>query len=396
MQNLASPLDSGWFDILSRLPADLDLNHLARDTKAIQRLRGITDAADLLRLGLARGPGGKTLKQTAAWAGLCGIAEITAPSLSDRLHGAVAFFSAVTTHLLAAGRPPTPAIWRGRCLRLCDASSLSERGGTGTDWRIHATFDLGSGGFSQLELTDGKGAEALHRAVCDDGGVMIADRGYAKAGEMATFRTGPGGRTRDFIVRTGWNMLRLEKPDGEPFDLPGALRQMEQNSAPDLLNAPREWALDALYGRGKGSKRLPIRLLILPVPPDKAEIARNKLRRSASKRQHQIDPNSELAAGFLMLATSLPADIPAAEICAVYRLRWQIDIDQAWRLSRIKKLVGSTCTEAFWVEHQSRPNPRGRSASDSWSTRSRHSSMASRRSASALSARLAGRLSRHS
>ena len=112
MQNLASPLDSGWFDILSRLPADLDLNHLARDTKAIQRLRGITDAADLLRLGLARGPGGKTLKQTAAWAGLCGIAEITAPSLSDRLHGAVAFFSAVTTHLLAAGRPPTPAIWR--------------------------------------------------------------------------------------------------------------------------------------------------------------------------------------------------------------------------------------------------------------------------------------------
>ncbi len=86
----------------------------------------------------------------------------------------------------------------------------------------------------------------------------------------------------------------------------------------------------------------------------------------------------------------------AKEIVRWYRLRWTIDIDQAWRLSRIKGWVGSTCTEAFWVEHQSRPNPRGRSASDSWSTRSRHSSMASRRSASALSARLAGRLSRHS
>ena len=86
----------------------------------------------------------------------------------------------------------------------------------------------------------------------------------------------------------------------------------------------------------------------------------------------------------------------ACEIVRLYRLRWRIDIDQAWRLSRIKGWVGSTCTEAFWVEHQSRPNPRGRSASDSWLTRSRHSSMASRRSASALSARLAGRLSRHS
>ena len=335
MQNLASPPDSGWLDILARLPANLDLNQLARDTKAIQRLRGITDAADLLRLGLARGPGGKSLRETAAWAGLCGIAEITAPSLSDRLHASVAFFSALTTHLLAAGRPPTPALWRGRCLHLCDASSLSQRGGTGTDWRIHATFDLASGGFSHLELTDGKGAEALHRAVCDDGGVMIADRGYAKAGEMATFRIGPSGRARDFIVRTGWNMLRLEKPDGEPFDLPGALSQMQQDPGPDPLNEPREWVLDALYGRGKRIKRLPIRLLILPVPPDKAEIARKKLRRSASKRQHQVDPNSELAAGFLMLATSLPPDIPAGEICAVYRLRWQIEL----AFKRLKSLL---------------------------------------------------------
>jgi len=39
---------------------------------------------------------------------------------------------------------------------------------------------------------------------------MIADRGYAKAGDMATFRLGSGGKPRDFIVRTGWNMLRLE------------------------------------------------------------------------------------------------------------------------------------------------------------------------------------------
>jgi len=70
MQNLASPPDSDWLDILSRLPPDLDLNRLARETLVIQRLRGISDAADLLRLAPARGPGGKTLKQTVAWAKL--------------------------------------------------------------------------------------------------------------------------------------------------------------------------------------------------------------------------------------------------------------------------------------------------------------------------------------
>jgi hypothetical protein len=334
MQNLASP-DSAWLDILSRLPSDLNLNQLARDTGAIRRFRGITDAADLLRLGLTRGPGGKTLKQTAAWACMSGVAEISAPSLADRLHQSVSFFAALTSRLLAADRPAQPSLWRGRCLHLCDGSTLSQRGSKGTDWRVHATYDLGSGRFSQLELTDGKGAEALRRAVCGDGGVLIADRGYAKAGEMATFHAGCGGQPRDFIVRTGWNMLRLEQPDGKPFDLIAALRQMAQEPGPDPLNEPREWTVQALYGRGKTIKRLPIRLIILPVPPEKAEIARKKVRRSGSKRQHKIDPCSTLAAGFMMLATSLPADVPASEICAVYRLRWQIEL----AFKRLKSLI---------------------------------------------------------
>ena len=71
------------------------------------------------------------------------------------------------------------------------------------------------------------------------------------------------------------------------------------------------------------------------MPPDKAAIARKKLRRSASKRQHRLDPNSELAAGFVMLATSLPPTIPAGEIGAVYRLRWQIEL----AFKRLKSLL---------------------------------------------------------
>jgi hypothetical protein len=43
--------------------------------------------------------------------------------------------------------------------------------------------------------------------------------------------------------------------------------------------------------------------------------------------------------------------LPASTICDLYKSRWQVDIDQAWRLSRIKRWVGSTCNEAFWVEH---------------------------------------------
>jgi hypothetical protein len=163
MHTLASPTDSGWLDILSRLPPDIDLNQLARETKAIQRLRGIADAADLLRLGMVHGPGGLTLKKTAAWAYLSGVAEISPPALSDRLHQSVAFFSAIVGRLLAARPPPAASLWHGRCLHLCDSSSIAEPGSKGTDWRIHAVYDLGRGGFSHLELTDARGAETVNR-----------------------------------------------------------------------------------------------------------------------------------------------------------------------------------------------------------------------------------------
>lgn len=329
MHTLASPTDSGWLDILSRLPSDIDLNQLARETKAIRRLRGITDAADLLRLGMVHGPGGMTLKKTAAWASMSGVAEISPPSLSDRLHRSVAFFAAITNRLLAARPPPTTSLWHGRCLQLCDSSSIAEPGSKGTDWRIHAVYDLGRGGFSHLELTDGQGAETINRGAPVAGSVMIADRGYAKAGEMAAF-LGTGDK-RDFIVRIGWNALRLETGAGAPFDLIAAMRAME--ATPD--STPDTWNVQALHGRKKKTQRLPIRLIILPLPPEMAEIARQKARRTAGKHQNKIDPRTLVAAGFMVLATSLPEAIPAAEICAVYRLRWQIEL----AFKRLKSLL---------------------------------------------------------
>lgn len=332
MYNATSPGDSDWEAILAGLPSDLDLDLLARETKAIQRVRAIPDAVTLLRLALMHGPGGRTLKQTSAWADISGVAEISAPSLSDRLHQSVSFFDALTARLLAARAPARPTPWHGRCLHLCDASSLSQPGSKGTDWRIHATYDLGRGGFSQLELTDGHGAEALSRVRPKESVVIIADRGYAKAGEMAALLEPVDGPPCDFIIRTGWAMLRLETETNEAFDLIDGLRRMEADCASDRL---QEWSLQALHGRGKQVKRLPLRLLAVALPAEQAATARQELRRKASRQQRVLDPRSELAAGFMVLVTSLPPEIPGADICAVYRLRWQIEL----AFKRLKSLL---------------------------------------------------------
>ena len=73
----------------------------------------------------------------------------------------------------------------------------------------------------------------------------------------------------------------------------------------------------------------------MPLPPDKAEINRTKLNRRASKHQDTLDPRSLLAAGFMVLVTSLPAAISADEVCAAYRLRWQIEL----AFKRMKSLL---------------------------------------------------------
>jgi hypothetical protein len=334
MLNLASPSDSNWLEVLNRLPADLDLEQLARQTKALLRCRKIAHAADLLRLGLARGPGGMSLAQTAAWADLNGIRQLSGEAINQRLHGSVAFFDAITRRMLDARAPVRPTPWLGRCLRPHDSSSLREPGSKGTDWRIHAVYDLASASFTQLELTDEKGAETLTRATPAKGAITIADRGYAHANDWAAFLDRAGTDAEDFIVRIGWNSVRLENDDGAPFNLIAILKEMELASRDNPT--PREWTGLALHGRGRRLRKLPIRLAILALPADKAEIARTKARRIASKQQTKLNPNTELAAGFLMLGTTLPGDIAAEDICAVYRLRWQIEL----AFKRLKSLIG--------------------------------------------------------
>ena len=154
MQDAASVPTDPFIELLARLPVGLDLDSLALKTKAIQRRRELVDGASLLRLALARGPGGFSLRQTAGWASLLKIAELSNPAVHYRLKQSTDFLAALVERLLAAKVAGANLRWAGRTLRLADGTSVSTPGSKGTDWRVHGVFDLGRGGFSHLELTD--------------------------------------------------------------------------------------------------------------------------------------------------------------------------------------------------------------------------------------------------
>ena len=74
-----------WPEVSARFPADFDVEATARLRGAFTRAREVKDAATLLRLALAYGGLGMSLRETCAWAEAGGIASLTDPSLLGRL-----------------------------------------------------------------------------------------------------------------------------------------------------------------------------------------------------------------------------------------------------------------------------------------------------------------------
>jgi hypothetical protein len=327
MHESASPLFEDWPRLVGRMVGKIDLDALAAETKALLRRRGVPSAEALLRLALARGPGGLSLRDTAAWAHLAGVAELTDASLNDRLHRSCEFLAAVGSAMLKSKVPGADFRWPGHVLRISDGTCVSKPGSKGTDWRVHAVYDLGAAGFSHFDVTDARGGEALHRGAAIPGEIRLADRNYSTAKGFRRFVESAGeAASADYIVRLRWSSLRLGAPEGKKFDLVAHMLSMEADKLSDDLNVLIQGAGDPM----------PARLVIVRKPEEAARAERERVEKMARNKGKRLDPRSLLAAEFIVLATSLPAEtFPAEEIRVAYRLRWQIEI----AFKRLKSLL---------------------------------------------------------
>jgi len=94
---------------------------------------------------------------------------------------------------------------------------------------------------------------------------------------------------------------------------------------------------------GAGGNAVTARLIIARKPPEATARQHRKLRRKASRKGHRTDPRTVLAAGFLMLLTSLPQTCASAEEGGrLYRLRWQVEL----AFKRLKSLGGFDTLQA--------------------------------------------------
>src|SRR5271163_2861688 len=125
MHESASTFVDNWSDLIAEILGDLDLDKLAFSTRALRRRRGVRNALALLRLALARGPGGLSLRDAAAWAHMAQVAELTDASLNDRLHQSCEFLAAVAAAMLQAKTPRAPRARAALSLLKASASAVN-------------------------------------------------------------------------------------------------------------------------------------------------------------------------------------------------------------------------------------------------------------------------------
>jgi hypothetical protein len=316
-----------WPEVSAQLPADFDLEATARSRGALTRVREIKSAETLLRLALAYGGLGMSLRETCAWAEAGGLASLSDPSLLERLCKAAPWLGDIVAALIAEQAKVPARRWAGYRLRALDGTSICQPGADRTTWRLHVGYDLATGQVDQLELTDGHGAENLQRLTYRPGDIVLADRCYARPRDLRPVIDAGA----DFIVRTGWNSLRLLHPDGEPFDLFAAL----------AAQAEQEGEVQVCVHEGITGAPLPqplmLRLIVRRKTHEQAQAEQKRLLKDAKKRGKQPDPRSLEAANYILLLTSLPAAaFPPADILALYRFRWQIEL----AFKRFKSLAG--------------------------------------------------------
>ena len=314
----SSLVSSGWREFMLPIRSIADLEATARKHGAFRRSRAVKDPETQLRLAVAYGACGMSLRETCTWAEMAGVARLSDPALLKRLKKSANWLAELVGGLIARQlkmKLQRRKRWEEYRLRAFDATTICQPGASGTTWRLHVGYDVARGQVDMLELTDDKGAESLNRFGFKPGDIGMGDRGYGKPRDFRPVLDAGA----DLIVRIGWNALCLLTPEGAPFDLFATLAKLKRTYAEVPVCVDERAAVPR--------PPLALRLIIRRKTKEQADAAQKDLIQQARKKSKTPDPRSLEAAKYVLLLTSLPAKrFSPKDILDLYRLRWQIEL----------------------------------------------------------------------
>jgi hypothetical protein len=277
----------------ARIAQVVDLEASARSWGALQRRRQVRSGAALLRLCLAYVLGRLSLRALSAWAAAQGWAAMSDVAILNRLRASADWLGMIAAAILAERYPEAVTDAGSHRLVAVDTTTVVPPGDKRAYWLVHTVFDLMDLRFRAVEVTGRSEPERLARGGVRPGEIRIADRGHARADDLAEVVAGGA----DFLVRAAANHPRLIDQTGCPPDRLALCRQ-----------ATRERPTDQplVVTKGRSSTGVPARLIIIPLEPEAAQRARERARRNARHWGYRASEAAIEMAGYLMLPTSLP------------------------------------------------------------------------------------------
>lgn len=313
----AETLQDDWAVLCQLLPEGWQ--ERARTSGALRRARGVDGPEGLLRTLLIHLVEGCSLVETSVRARRAGLSNLSSVALFKRLQAAEEWLRWLAAEERTLLTQSAPAF--SRRLRAVDATVVSEPGSTGTDWRIHYAINLMDLQCDFFELTDVSGGETWRRVPVTAGDIMLGDRIYATPVGVAHVRDAQG----DVLVRLNRKSLPLYA-GAERVDVLQAVDHLKVGELLDLPTLVRPQEHQPLVGR----------LIAVRRSAEATRLAREALKRKASKQQKKVSEESWRAAAYFFLWTSLGDALTAARILEFYRWRWQIELS----FKRMKSILG--------------------------------------------------------
>jgi hypothetical protein len=210
---------------------------------------------------------------------------------------------------------------QGRPVRAVDATSVSEPGSTGTDWRVHYAFNLANLQCDFFELTSVRGGETLRRIPIQQGDILLGDRIYSTPVSVSHV-TRAGG---DIVVRLHRSALPLFHA-GKRINILQLFRSLR-------VGQVQQWNTQIRDAEGKWVHG---RLLAVRRSAQATRLVRLRMDRRAKKHRKIISPETWRAAAYFAVWTTLPDTFSAPAVMELYRLRWQIEL----AIKRMKSILG--------------------------------------------------------
>jgi hypothetical protein len=293
----------------------------ARRLGAMQRARYISDPGTVLQILLLHLATGCSLAETAARASASGLACISAVGVFKRLRAAEPWLRWLAQQMRGAADLPLEAA--GRRLRAVDATSVSEPGSTGTDWKVHWAVNLADLQCDFFELTDiREGGETFRRVPVVAGDILMGDRVYAAPPGVEHVVRAEG----DVLVRLNRQALPLFERDGRRIDLLAFVRRLQGKTPHEREAQVRNPQGGWITGR----------LIALRQSAEVTRSIQRRLRRRAQRSQETVSLESLQFAEYFMLWTTLAQAFSTATVLELYRLRWQIELV----FKRMKSILG--------------------------------------------------------